>query len=57
MALGISIPLALGLFGQSLASIIIDHFGLFGMKSIRFRKKKIIGLVFVAAGIVLMTAF
>ena len=55
--LGVSIPLALGLLGQSLASIIIDHFGLLEMKVIRFEKKKIVGLLIISLGIVVMAVF
>ncbi len=53
--LGLALPLALGLLGQTMASIIIDHFGLMGMKKIRFESKKFIGLAFIIVGIGLMT--
>ncbi|MTI47140.1 DMT family transporter [Sporosalibacterium faouarense] len=53
--LGVSIPLALGLLGQSLTSIIIDHFGLLGMKVDKFNKKKYIGLSLIILGIFIMT--
>ncbi len=53
-ALGVSLPLALGLFGQLLVSLVIDHFGLFQMKKIRFEKKKCIGLAIIMAGIFVM---
>ncbi len=56
-ALGVSIPLALGLLGQSLTSIIIDHFGLLEMKVIKFEKKKIVGLLIISLGIVVMAVF
>lgn len=56
-ALGVSLTLALGLLGQSLASIIIDHFGLLGMKVIKYQKKKLIGLVFIISGIAVMAVF
>jgi bacterial/archaeal transporter family-2 protein len=56
-ALGVSITLALGLLGQSLSSIIVDHFGILGMKVIKFEKKKIIGLLLIALGILIMTIF
>jgi bacterial/archaeal transporter family-2 protein len=56
-ALGVSITLALGLLGQSLSSIIIDHFGILGMKVIRFEKKKVIGLLLISLGILIMTIF
>jgi bacterial/archaeal transporter family-2 protein len=54
-ALGVSITLALGLLGQSLCSIIIDHFGLLGMKINKFDKKKYIGLGIIIIGIYVMT--
>lgn len=56
-AVGASVTIALGLLGQSLASILIDHFGLLGMNYVKFRKKKIIGLVFITLGIYVMTVF
>ncbi len=55
--LGVSITLALGLLGQSFASMVIDHFGLMGMKVIKFEKKKYIGLAFIILGIFIMTVF
>ncbi|MED0963061.1 DMT family transporter [Bacillus paramycoides] len=56
-ALGASITIALSLLGQSIASIIIDHYGLLGMKVAKFEKKKLIGLLFISSGIVVMTIF
>ncbi|KFN03479.1 DMT family transporter [Bacillus clarus] len=56
-ALGASITIALSLLGQSIASIIIDHFGLLGMKITKFEKKKLIGLLFISSGIIVMTIF
>lgn len=55
--LGVSVPLALGLLGQSLASIIIDHFGFFGMKVLKFDIKKSVGLLLITLGIIIMTIF
>jgi len=55
--LGVSITLALGLLGQSLSSIIIDHFGLMGMKVIKFQKRKLFGLILITLGILVMTIF
>lgn len=52
--LSISAILALSLFGQSVTSIVIDHFGLMGMPVERFNKKKIIGLIFVLIGIIII---
>lgn len=55
--LGVSITLALGLLGQSISSIIIDHFGLMGMKVIKFEKRKLFGLILITLGILVMTIF
>ncbi|MFC9414565.1 DMT family transporter [Bacillus mobilis] len=55
--LGASITIALSLLGQSIASIIIDHFGLLGMKVAKFEKKKLIGLCFISSGIIIMTIY
>lgn len=55
--LGMSRTLALGLLGQSVTSIIIDHFGFLGMPKIKFNAKKSIGLGFVGLGIFLMDKF
>lgn len=51
-SISISAILALSLLGQSITSIVIDHFGLFGMSAQRFNKKKLIGLTFVLIGII-----
>jgi transporter family-2 protein len=56
-ALGVSIPIALGLFGQSVSSIIIDHFGLLDMEIIKFKKEKIFGLGLIIIGILTMTIY
>ncbi|MEG0551647.1 MAG: DMT family transporter [Vagococcus sp.] len=55
--LGVSLTVALGLLGQSLSSLIIDHYGLLGMKKIPFESKKIIGLLLIIAGIVVMAFY
>lgn len=55
--LGVSLTLALGLLGQSITSILIDHFGLLGMKAVKFKKKKFIGLTLIILGISVMAAF
>lgn len=55
--LGVSITIALSLLGQSVSSIIIDHFGLLGMKVVKFEKKKMIGLLLISSGIAVMTIF
>lgn len=52
--LGVSLTLALGLLGQSIASGIIDHFGLFGMTESKFKPKKFLGFGLIAIGIAIM---
>lgn len=46
--------IALGLLGQTVISLIIDRFGLFGMEKRPFQKFSFIGLAFALAGILLM---
>jgi bacterial/archaeal transporter family-2 protein len=45
---------ALGLLGQAVSSLLVDHFGLFEMKKRPLNKKQIPGLVVAAFGIALM---
>lgn len=52
--IGVTAILALGLLGQSITAIVIDQFGLFGMKKQRLNPKKLIGLGLVAAGVAVM---
>lgn len=54
-SLGISTSLALGLLGQSLSSIVIDHYGLMGVKVVKFNKKKLLGLCIIILGIYALT--
>lgn len=54
---GASISLAVGLLGQSLASLIIDHFGFLEMKTVPFEKKKFFGLLLIISGVFVMTIF
>ncbi|WP_125153590.1 DMT family transporter [Clostridium rectalis] len=55
--IGASLTLSLGLFGQLIASVIIDHFGLFNREVIRFEKKKIVGFLLVFVGLVVMVVY
>lgn len=55
--LGASLTCALGLLGQSITSIILDNYGLLGMNVIKFRRKKIIGLMLISLGIVVMILY
>jgi len=52
--ISVSAILALGLFGQSVAGIAIDQYGLFGMQKHSFTREKLIGLLLIIAGIVSM---
>lgn len=57
LKLGASLTIALGLFGQTIAALIIDNLGLMGMKKIKFEKRKIVGLVIITIGVVVMTIY
>lgn len=57
VALGVSLPVALGLLGQLLTSLAFDHYGFLGVKKIKFNKKKFIGLFIISIGISIMTFF
>lgn len=54
-ALGVSLPVALGLLGQLLTSLAFDYYGFLGMPKVIFNKKKIIGLLIITIGIYIMT--
>lgn len=55
--LGVSLTLALGLLGQSFASVVIDHYGLLGMEIVKFKKEKVLGLILISLGIVIMNLY
>lgn len=52
--LGVSLTLALGQVGQFLISLVVDHYGWFGLTRIPFNKKKIVGLVIIGLGLIVM---
>lgn len=52
--LGVTLTIAISLFGQLIISALIDNYGLFKMTIIKFRKEKLIGYSFISIGIVLM---
>lgn len=52
--ISVSAILALGLLGQSIASIIIDQFGFLNLPKHPFKKNKLLGLLLIVCGIVLM---
>lgn len=53
--IGAALSTAVGLLGQTLSSIIIDHYGLLGVKVVKFNKKKLIGFGIILTGIAIMT--
>jgi len=52
--ISITAILALGLFGQSVAGLVIDHYGLWGMSKYPFSKRKLGGLALILGGIAAM---
>lgn len=55
LKLGASLTIAIGLLGQSVISLIVDHLGLLGAKENKFNRKKLIGLSIIIIGIIVMT--
>lgn len=53
--LNVSTILAISLLGQSIAGIIMDHYGLMNMPIVKMNKNKIFGLFLILAGIAIMT--
>lgn len=53
--LGVSVPLSLGLLGQLLTSLAIDHYGFLMMPKISFDNRKIIGILIIIIGIFIMS--
>jgi transporter family-2 protein len=53
-ALGASLTLSLGVFGQLILASFIDHYGLFGLDVYKFKKKKILGFGIILLGLVAM---
>lgn len=56
-AIGATLTISLGLLGQVISSIIIDHFGLLEVTKVRFNKKKFFGLSLMILGIIIMTIY
>ena len=52
--ISVSALLALGLLGQTITGIIVDHYGFFDMPIHRFKKRKLLGLSIIILGIVSM---
>jgi bacterial/archaeal transporter family-2 protein len=57
MSLGVSLTLALGLLGQTVAALVIDHFGWLGAPVVTFDRRKIGSLALIACGIAVMAYF
>ncbi|CDR67150.1 DMT family transporter [Staphylococcus schweitzeri] len=55
--LGATLTTMIGMFGQILMGILIDHFGLFGSPKINMTLKKSIGLLSIISGIILLRLF
>lgn len=53
--LGVSLTMAMGLLGQILMSLMIDHFGWFGLEIKRFKWTNLIGLCLIVTGIWVMS--
>lgn len=56
-SIGVSLTVSLGLLGQTIFSLVSDHYGLFGTKKAVFNQRKVIGLVIIIIGIFSMTLF
>jgi transporter family-2 protein len=57
LRLGVSLTLALGLFGQIVSALAVDHFGWLGAPVVRFDRRKIASLALIAAGIACLAIF
>lgn len=53
--IGVSLTIAIGLFGQITMSLIVDSIGLFGLKKHPLNLKKIIGLSIIFIGVCVMS--
>ena len=57
LPLGATLTMALSLFGQTISSLVIDHFGLLGVNISKFNIKKLIGLGIIILGLIIMVIF
>lgn len=55
--LGIASLVTIGIAGQMLAAVAIDHFGAFGLARTEISAGRIVGILFVIAGVVLVRRF
>lgn len=54
LLLGATLTLMISMVGRIGLSLIVDHFGLLGMKKYPFRPAKIVGILFMATGIIII---
>ena len=54
--LGAALTSCLSIAGQLIFSILMDHFGLLGMRRVRFDKRRLHALALIAVGLVIVTA-
>lgn len=54
LVIGASLTTSLGLLGQTISSIVVDHYGLLGAEKKPFNKDKIAGLLVILVGIIVM---
>ncbi|MBK1813333.1 DMT family transporter [Clostridium sp. YIM B02505] len=52
--IGVTLTSSISLYGQLVMSIIVEHFGLFGMPVNKFRKEKILGFSIISLGAIVM---
>lgn len=52
--ISVSAMMALGLLGESMSSLMVDHFGLMGIPVHKMRREKVWGLLIILAGIAIM---
>ena len=55
--LGATLTLGLAIYGQLIASVFVDHFGLFGLKKMPLTPKKVVGLLIMYDVILIMIFF
>lgn len=56
-AIGATLTISIGLLGQVISSIVIDHYGLLDVAKVKFDRKKFLGLSLMILGIIIMTIY
>ena len=57
VTLGVALTLSLGLFGQTVSALVIDHLGWFGVLKLRFDRRRIWSLTLILSGIAIMAYY